>query len=391
LSTKHAVKTFLENTLPLESLKKARRDYHARRPPRPCGLTIHPGLGCPLGCRYCYIDDLGFDFKSAKPYGLTGLEIVYALICNRYFIPGTSGTHLPFGSVTEPFLPILVSKTLEYMSNIGKHLGNPIQFSTKMSISEEIALKLRDIERYTPINPLVTIITPKINKTLEPNAPSIQDRYKTLKILRQKGLIPFVFLRPLLPSLTLEEIEEVLVEAKKHGAVGVVVGSLKISKKIYERLVTANYKFSSKVEKIYDRLRGRKFITIPHPLKNKIIEIAREKGLVAFKSACCANTFNIFMSTGKRIPCYNLCYIDGSFCSNCPVNCVEHIPPVDEKDIEFAFKHSFGISVKKVIVEEKVIKVLVGSKNERNRVLAKRKTLKMLSSLYRHKITLISP
>ncbi|MEM4497864.1 MAG: radical SAM protein, partial [Nitrososphaerota archaeon] len=41
-------------------LEVARRDPHARRLPRPCGLTVHTGLGCKFGCLYCYIYDMGF-------------------------------------------------------------------------------------------------------------------------------------------------------------------------------------------------------------------------------------------------------------------------------------------------------------------------------------------
>ncbi|MGC8994056.1 MAG: radical SAM protein, partial [Pyrobaculum sp.] len=37
----------LEERLAREEILEARRDHHAKRPPRPCGITIHTGVGCP--------------------------------------------------------------------------------------------------------------------------------------------------------------------------------------------------------------------------------------------------------------------------------------------------------------------------------------------------------
>ena len=48
----------LEALLSPEERREALRDHHAKRPPRPCGITIHTGIGCPLGCAYCYIYDM---------------------------------------------------------------------------------------------------------------------------------------------------------------------------------------------------------------------------------------------------------------------------------------------------------------------------------------------
>ncbi|RLG74264.1 MAG: radical SAM protein, partial [Thermoprotei archaeon] len=76
----------LENRLPSRSVLRARRDPHAKRRPRPCGITIHPGHGCPLKCLYCYIYDMGFTDKVVA-YPLEPLELVYALAINPYVVP----------------------------------------------------------------------------------------------------------------------------------------------------------------------------------------------------------------------------------------------------------------------------------------------------------------
>ncbi|RLE48920.1 MAG: radical SAM protein, partial [Candidatus Methanomethylicota archaeon] len=192
-------KANLERKLSSASISKAKSDFHAKRKPRPCGLTIHSAIGCPNSCLYCYIQDMGFDFAEAKPYGLTGDELLYALLTNPYFIPSRWGTFLAFGSIADPFNVAATNKTIEYLNTISI-LGNPCQFSTKAHIDEDLALKLSSIN--TPISPLVTIVTIEKARILEPLAPSIEERLETIRNLKEKKLKPMLFLRPIIPGVT---------------------------------------------------------------------------------------------------------------------------------------------------------------------------------------------
>jgi len=139
-SYKERIRKQVEGLLSEREIEVARRDPHAKRPPRPCGITIHPGIGCPYACRYCYVYDMGFT-QEVKPSQPNGLQLVYALLANKYFIPGARGSYLAIGSVTEPFHPLLKNKTLEYIEAIYRFLGNPTQFSTKQYIDPLTAEK----------------------------------------------------------------------------------------------------------------------------------------------------------------------------------------------------------------------------------------------------------
>ncbi|MEM3394204.1 MAG: radical SAM protein, partial [Candidatus Methanomethylicia archaeon] len=112
-----------ENRLPEKSIIKASSDQHTNQ------------------CIYCYIQDMGFNFKRITPYGLNGLELAYALLSNPYYMPTMYGTYLAIGSVTEPFHELVVNKTIEYLRAI-EELENPVQFSTKEYIDEETAKKI---------------------------------------------------------------------------------------------------------------------------------------------------------------------------------------------------------------------------------------------------------
>ena len=135
VASKILLKDSLERRLSLTSIERARLDFHAKRRPRPCGLTIHSCIGCPNQCAYCYIQDIGFDFIEAKPYGLNGDELSLALLYNPWFMPRRVGTFLAFGSIADPFNPKCVDKSIEYFMKVHALLGNPCQFSTKMDLS----------------------------------------------------------------------------------------------------------------------------------------------------------------------------------------------------------------------------------------------------------------
>jgi len=263
-----------------ESIDKALRDHHSWRKPRPCGFTIHTGIGCSLGCRYCYIYDMGFS-QTIEKYPLSGYELVYALLKNPYFIPGKYGSLIAIGSVTEPFHHKTVDTTLEYMQFITKYLGNPIQFSTKMYINEEIVKQLGSIN--TNLSPLITIITLKNHNKLEPNAPPPNLRFKTIENLSKHGFKPFLFLRPLIPGIPLEEYYEIIDRSIEHGAVGVVAGSLRITERILDKLRVCGVDVNEVIERAPRLPRGGEQVSIDmSDVKDMVARYAISKGVLFF-------------------------------------------------------------------------------------------------------------
>lgn len=326
----------LSSKLSRESIIKARNDHHARRLPRPCGITVHVALGCTYRCTYCYVPDMGFSFREYRLYGLKGEELAYALLSNKAFLPGRLGTFIAIGSVGEPLGDdVLFSKTIEYLNSIGRHLGNPTQISTKAYLDQEKAKRLARVEM--PLSILVTIVTLENHERLEPEAPEPWKRLQTIRRLRKAGAKPFLFLRPLIPGVNEHEVEEIIKEASRHGAYGVVVGGFRASPSILARLRGAGFEVSAIKERLRGNLtKGRQTPVYTRDLKERALTYAREKGLVAFLSACCANNYAAFLSTGQRVPCAGLDYVDGKFCTRCPVLC-EEIPV--EIDVEEAARY----------------------------------------------------
>jgi len=303
-------------------IERALRDPHAKRSPRWCGITVHVTVNCPFACSYCYIENMGFRFSNPKPYPLSGKELAFALLSNKTFLPGRTGSLIAIGSVSEPF--IFQNKALEYLEWLGR-LGNPLQFSTKQYISPSLAEKIAEIsEKYgLSISPLITIVTITKADVLEKQAPPPDKRLDSIKNLRDAGLRPILFLRPVIPGINVEEIPLIIREAKKAGAYGVVVGGFRVTKTILERLENAGLdtlEIRRRLKKIDEKQRA-----VPFPEKKSIIENIRKQDLVAWASTCCANSWT------AEVPCPSACFIDGP-CTKCPNGCLYpyHVPSLEE-------------------------------------------------------------
>lgn len=341
---KEKLRKNIEKTLTASQVEEAKRDPHALRPPRPCGITVHPGTGCVFGCTYCYVYDMGFG-KEVKPYPLSGLQLVYALLSNRYFVPGKRGTYLAIGSITEPFHPVLKERTLEYIEAIYSYLENPTQFSTKLYVDLKTAEKLARLSSGR-VSPLVTVATIKACNELEPRAPKPEKRFETIRNLREAGLEPFLFLRPIIPGITEGEYAEIIELAAEHGAIGIVAGSLRVTRGILDRLKEAGLNVDTiigrlkvPVEKMKPKVQYEVHVS---DIKREIERYARRRGLTFYQSACMANLH------ANRLKCWKMCM------GLSPAEC-----NLEEPDLEEArqIAQSLGIACKKITFSDGTITV----------------------------------
>ena len=360
------------------SIKKAKEDSHAHRIPRPCGITVHPGLGCPNNCLYCYLIDFGPKFREPKPYKLNGFEVSLSLLYNKWFVPGKMGTFIAIGSVCEPFHPIFYEKTIDYLKSFAKYLKNPMQFSTKMFLNTDQVHEIVEAVNQQPLNPLITIITIKYAKKLEPNAPSPDERFETISNMRDAGLKPVLFLRPIIPGVTDEEFEQILERASNAGAVGVVAGSLRISRKILERLKKAHINLRP-IKKRITKIKEKQIYLKATDLKEEALKIAREFKLIPFRSACCANAFNAYVS------CANVCWTT-KFCTNCPNNCKQKQIHITTEKINQIVKRVLNIQSFSLTTHNDHIEITITKDAIKNSKIKPRGVSVLLKTLLRKKI-----
>jgi len=337
LEFKARLRRRLEETLGYEAVKAASGDWHAKRKPIPCGMTIHTGIGCSFGCAYCYIFDMGFPAKP-QPYPLSGAQLVYALALNPYFTPGPWGTLLAFGSVTEPLMESTVERALEYLRWLRDSMGNPQQISTKAVLSE------RHLDAFTNsadprIDVLITITTLRHWRKLEPGASSPLERLEFASKLVKRGFHVTLFMRPIIPGITDREAREILEEALNHGIRDVVPGTLRVTPRIIRRLEATKI---VDMEEVKRRLPSpprdlRVQITIRgSDLKKNVIKEAEKLGTRVHPSSCSSNIYSHNQACAA--------------CSLGPCGDTEMLPEVEERGVMEAAKH-LGVHIESVRIE----------------------------------------
>lgn len=275
----------LSEILDKESINKAILDHHSIRRPRPCGITIHTGIGCSIACSYCYIYDMGFPAK-VRPYPLTALELVYALARNPYIVPHK--TFAAYGSVTEPFLSETRDKAIMYIANVYKWLFLPSQISTKISIDDELAKKLKNTD--PSISVLITLVTIDKASELEGFAPSPLDRLKGIQIASRHNLSIYLFIRPIIPGVTDRELNTIIKLGAEYNVKGVVFGSLRITNSIIQRLRYRKVAINEIINRVSILPRGREQVLVKvNDIINRAKKIVQDYGLKLFRSACMAN------------------------------------------------------------------------------------------------------
>ncbi len=341
----------LKEALGEEEARRAETDWHARRAPIPCGMTVHTGIGCSYGCAYCYIYDMGFTSKP-KPYPLTGLQLAYALAVNPYLVPGPQGTLLAFGSVTEPFMDETFSRTIEYLRATREYLGNPQQISTKTALKGE---RLEEfIKAVDPrIDVLVSMTTISMWRRLEPGASSPEERFEFMRQLSSRGIHVTLFLRPIIPGVTDREMERIIAKAAEAGVKAVVPGTLRVTWRIVRRLKATGVVDMVELESRIVRMPSRPGEQVPikgADLKRRAEKIAREYGLEVLPASCSANIASHFQACAA--------------CNMGPCGDLAFLPEVDEDDVAWLLEN-LGLKPLKVkISKAKVYAVVRGPKHK---------------------------
>jgi len=331
----------LEGIFEKSSIDKALSDPHSYRKPRPCGITIHTGIGCSYRCSYCYIYDMGFP-AIVKPYPLNHLEIVYALARNPYVVPGY--TLAAYGSVTEPFLNETRDLALEYIESIYRWLRLLSQISTKSLLNTEIIKRIKLAEPNISI--LITIVTIDRYRDLEPYAPNPIDRIQYAAEASRQGLHISLFIRPIIPTVTDREINNILKIAIENNINNIVLGSLRVTQSIIDRLWIKGINIDEILRRMPRKpMRKNEQITIEsRDLKEKIEKIAQDLGFKVYPSACSANI-----------------YSHKSYCNACrygPCGYRESDVKIYEDDIRDFLEYK-GIKVKYIEISEKHIEIIL--------------------------------
>lgn len=206
-------------------------------------VLTYSQLVCPLDCLYCFSNDLNFEQKRDVAYlSEKQLQLLEWLPQEIKMIM--------LGCDTEFFQS--QAKALEILHQLA-YLSKDISVVTKMNLSEELITGLKDTDtqlrkhdNFLSFSESLTSLSSA--KKWEPRAPDPKRRIETLKKIHHAGIKTFVASRPLLPTISEEELKE-LVTSTKDYCHGYYSGPLYL-KSLEHPLINLDEKSDLTIEKI---------------------------------------------------------------------------------------------------------------------------------------------
>ncbi len=188
-------------------------------------VLVPVGEPCPFGCRYCY--------TRGGEVGLARVDMAEVLTRFRKFAQEATFETIQFGYDGDPFArPERGLAMLRQLALLGKHMN----FSTKALIEGSTLAALQDIRCYMDehkavLSALVSLSCWDSAAGVEPHTPSPAERMRTVANLKDIGIPAFITLRPILPHISDEEYERVVIEGVRAGSEGFVVGPLYVDRR----------------------------------------------------------------------------------------------------------------------------------------------------------------
>lgn len=227
--------------------------------------TLNPYEGCSFNCQYCYVhgSKYGENMSETLTVKVNALEVLdrqlaFRVKKNQYGI-------VALASATDPYIKAEedLRRTEGFLQLLLKHRF-PVLIITKSELITRDLSLLREIDRSAILpddlsgkltrGAIVSFsfstLDEKIAATLEPGAPAPQKRLETMQKCKEAGVMTGMNCIPLLPFIsdTLEEMEKMVIAAKKYKADYILMGGLTLfgnqpadSKVLYCKFLERNF------------------------------------------------------------------------------------------------------------------------------------------------------
>lgn len=202
--------------------------------------VVSTGGVCTHGCEYCFVGAGGYKI-------INELSVDKIVSSVAKFPPEVKRIEL--GLDKDPMLD--QPKALELISRLSL-LGKDLSFATKANLTNETVKKLAEISkemtsRGNYLFTKVSLFGFETAKKYEPHAPSPEERVEVIRRLHDAGLPTIIYIKPILPDLTDEEIERVFQETEDH-CYAYIAGYLIYDEKLAKKLNIEPSKEKMKME-----------------------------------------------------------------------------------------------------------------------------------------------
>lgn len=184
-------------------------------------FAINPYVGCSHKCQYCYAVFMKRFSGHTEPWGdFVDVKINAPEILARQVKRLTRKSAISFGTVCDAYQPL--EKKYEITRQCLKAL---IPYKHEVSILTKSGLVVRDLDllrqlKHCEVGFTVVSCNQKIKEIFEPGSPPVKKRYLAERKLADCNIPTWVFVAPVLPSLTDSEkdIQCLFRESKRAGA-----------------------------------------------------------------------------------------------------------------------------------------------------------------------------
>lgn len=188
-------------------------------------LFLNLELGCSSSCSYCYLPVEGMQVGKRPPQLLSCSpdELLRRLYSDRRFVPGRNGTILSIGCFSECWDSVTRPKTIQLIEGLLAH-DNWIQFATKREI-RQVDLELIVKNPNWRNQAVAYISSASIRKwsEVERGTTRPEKRFKSFSICNLLGVHSFLYIKPVLPGVTIHDIDlygQLMVQYEIDAVVG---------------------------------------------------------------------------------------------------------------------------------------------------------------------------
>ena len=206
-------------------------------------LFINTSLGCSGECSYCYLPKLGYGNKDNNYKTISANNIIEMIEKSNLNL--TKDTLITLGCFSECWDDHNKKETLKIIEYFLKK-GNQIQLSTKKKIySEELSILII----------FVSSTTISKQSVIEKNTELIEKRFENFEILKSLNIPVVLYMKPILPNITIRDLDLYKNYIEHYNIKDVVVGSIFTSD-----IANETVHFSNKNELFYNPIKDEDII-----------------------------------------------------------------------------------------------------------------------------------
>ncbi len=181
--------------------------------------ALNPYRGCQHGCSYCYAPSV---LREKRQWGdFLDVKTNIADLLEKEVTKMQKGNVL-MGTVTDAYQPLDIKyKLARRCLEVFVAYDWPITIQTKSALVTRDADLLYQLSK-KDVGFTITTLDEAVQKKFEPGGSSPAERLSALKELAKDGIPAWIFIGPVLPGITENEIENIVAAAAKAGAKSVM-------------------------------------------------------------------------------------------------------------------------------------------------------------------------